>query len=253
VTLTQIRWQSMNGFGPSAPDTSIFVVNYDWFPVATGFAVTEEWTAPVHAWADNGDLYIEFEFPSGTTTGQCVDFYGVSIDRHSAPIARVAGTDPEDVQYEMPGTLTITGDLTVEGDTLVNDLTAGDVDVAGDLLVAAKFQPSAVKGSLLSIGVGADQDNWNPSGIDSTTILRAVPTAARNITGIVAPSQGDGRMLWLMNAGGFALTLKQNSGSSSAGNKFGLPSSVDFVIPERGGALLIYDGASAVWRVIAKA
>lgn len=124
-------------------------------------------------------------------------------------------------------------------------LTQADVGVKG-----AVWQ----KGVTLS-QITSDQNDYE-IGQNATTVFRISSDAARNITGIVAPTfdstASNVPSAWwcvLYNVGSFNITLKDNSGSSSAGNKFALDA--DIVIKPDQGVFLMYDSASTVWRALA--
>lgn len=73
--------------------------------------------------------------------------------------------------------------------------------------------------------------------------------AARDITGILAGN--DGEVLWIVNSGNFAITLKNNSGSSSAGNQLAGANASDVVLrPNNGSAFLLYDTTVGFWYVV---
>jgi hypothetical protein len=103
-------------------------------------------------------------------------------------------------------------------------------------------------------GYAANQDNLALTG---SAFQRLSGTAARDITGVAPPSGGshvDGRMMRIYNVGSFNLTLKHNSTSSTAANRFYCLGAVDTVIAAGDYAELIYDStnngsAAAGWRV----
>lgn len=100
--------------------------------------------------------------------------------------------------------------------------------------------------------ITADKNDFE-IGQNTCTVFRISSDAARNITGIVAPlpaSTPVPNAWWciLYNVGSFNITLKDNSGSSSAGNKFALDA--DVVIKPDQGVFLMYDSASTVWRAL---
>jgi hypothetical protein len=77
-------------------------------------------------------------------------------------------------------------------------------------------------------------------------MLRLSASTAINITGLQGGA--DGRVIGIMNvsSGANAITLKNNSGSSSAGNKFCL--TADLAVAQNAAVLLIYDATSTCWR-----
>ena len=99
----------------------------------------------------------------------------------------------------------------------------------------------------------ADQNNL---ALTASGFQRLSGTAARNITGIAPPSGShvDGRMIRLYNVGSFNLTLKHNSTSSTAANRFWNVQAIDIIVGANDYAELIYDATNngsgaAGWRV----
>lgn len=94
--------------------------------------------------------------------------------------------------------------------------------------------------------LAADVNDW---AIGTGDVFRVAGTAARNVTGIAAGTSG--LAVLLVNVGSFALTLKHQSASSAAANRFTIPWAGDCVLAANGGAaVLVYDSTSATWRVI---
>jgi hypothetical protein len=92
----------------------------------------------------------------------------------------------------------------------------------------------------------ADQNDW---AIGTGDVFRVAGTAARNVTGIAAGTSG--LAILLVNVGSFALTLKHQSASSTAANRFTVPWAGDCVLAASGGAVvLVYDSTSSTWRVV---
>ena len=92
----------------------------------------------------------------------------------------------------------------------------------------------------------ADQNNYNPGSGD---IFRLDASAARNITGVVAGTNG--QAILLVNTGSHAITLKHQSTSSTEANRLVVPWAGDYSMAANGGAaLLIYFTALSRWRVI---
>lgn len=92
--------------------------------------------------------------------------------------------------------------------------------------------------------ITADQNNYSTGVYD---IVRISSNAARNITGIVAASNGDARLL--VNVGSFDITLKHQSTSSTSANRLFCAGASDFVLVTGASVPVVYDSTSAVWRV----
>ena len=123
----------------------------------------------------------------------------------------------------------------------------GRIDATGMLVWA---QALALTGSLLPSALTGDVNDYSPAGLSTANYLRIDPGAAnRNITGLATGVAG--RLLMLSNGGANNLVLVYNSGSSTAANRFFCPGLADVTVRPGGAVWLYYDGASAVWRVVA--
>ena len=99
-----------------------------------------------------------------------------------------------------------------------------------------------------SYTVSAQSPSSNQNNlIASDAVVRLTPSAEIAITGILAGT--DGQMKMVYNAGSFNVTLPHNSASSSAGNRFITYNSAGYVLPPNSGVTIVYDGTSAAWRV----
>lgn len=94
--------------------------------------------------------------------------------------------------------------------------------------------------------ITANTNDYNPGAGD---IFRIDANAARDITGIVAGTNG--KAIVLVNVGSSAVTLKHESASSSANNRITVPWAGDFLMAANGGsAVLVYFTASNRWRIL---
>lgn len=96
--------------------------------------------------------------------------------------------------------------------------------------------------------ITADQNDYNPSSVvcSAAGILLINSDAARNITGLAGPTLGC--QMTLINTGSFAITLKNQSTLSAAGNRFAF--SGDFTVNPNQSASLIYDPMISRWRPV---
>jgi hypothetical protein len=94
--------------------------------------------------------------------------------------------------------------------------------------------------------ITADQNDYNPTGLSTASTLRLSSDASRNITGLAGGA--DGRIFVLHNVGANAIVLKDESASSTAGNRFALYSDITLAADQV--ALLQYDSTSSRWRSI---
>lgn len=116
-------------------------------------------------------------------------------------------------------------------------LTANSISSEGSLFETADITPAQIT---------SNQNDYNPTGLATAAYVRINSNAARDITGLAGGS--DGRKITLVNTGSNAITLKDESGSSTAANRFKLGS--DEVLGAGKSIDLWYDDTDDRWRVI---
>lgn len=98
--------------------------------------------------------------------------------------------------------------------------------------------------------LSTSQNDYAPGSCD---IIRMSSATAVDITGLLSPSV-DGAMRLVINtnaSGGAAITLRHESTSSTAANRFRNTTGGDFVLPADGGsAVLTYSSAILRWRIL---
>lgn len=101
--------------------------------------------------------------------------------------------------------------------------------------------------------IGADQNNYAPTGIDAAVVLRITASGAtRSLTGLRCSTltdcaaADDGRRLLICNLGSNDVSLTNQSSSSTAANRFDLAANTAIKAHQCGA--LMYDGTSLRWR-----
>jgi hypothetical protein len=153
--------------------------------------------------------------------------WGSRVDMYVNGASNTNGVpDQQVMSWDYNGNVGI--DTTTPGATL---------DVSGSFALSYDISPSSL---------GSSQNNFNPTGLASAAVLRLTASTAINITGLAGGA--DGRIITIMNvsSGANTITLKNNSGSSSAGNKFCLTG--DLAVAQNAVVLLMYDSTSTCWR-----
>lgn len=97
--------------------------------------------------------------------------------------------------------------------------------------------------------ITANQNDYTPSALATSRVLRLSTDASRNITGLGAGT--DGQRLTILNVGAQDIVLTHNDVASVAANRFRCPGAASFTIRRDGGVELIYEETSDRWRVIA--
>lgn len=119
--------------------------------------------------------------------------------------------------------------------------------VSTDLTAATSVSASwSFTGDITVDTITTSQNDYDPTGLSGATVIRLRASGAVNITGLAGGA--DGRVLILVNTGTQTITLKDESVSSTASNRFALTG--DVAIAADGFAIILYDATSSRWRVI---
>lgn len=100
-------------------------------------------------------------------------------------------------------------------------------------------------GILSPAQITGNQNDYNPTSLDSTSICRLSSDASRNITGMAGGIAG--RTIFVHNVGAQDIVLKDET-TSSATNRFAL--TADLTLSPDSVAILQYDGTTGRWRAV---
>lgn len=123
----------------------------------------------------------------------------------------------------------------------------GDIIMAGALHNQREF---------IAPQITSNQNDYNPTQVSPSvqwdashsSTLYVSSDAARDITGLAVGSAAwAGRHVWIYNTGSFAITLKHQSGSSTAGQRFYGLNNADVVLQPRTGAHLLFSTQMGDW------
>lgn len=104
----------------------------------------------------------------------------------------------------------------------------------------------AFTGDITPAQITASQNDYNPTGLSTASVVRLSTDAARNLTGLAGGS--DGRVVALVNIGAFPLVLNNEDAASTAANRFAFGTT--YVLGPNRVIVLIYDSTSARWRIL---
>jgi hypothetical protein len=136
--------------------------------------------------------------------------------------------------------LKVSGDGSAWVEAFNIDQTTGNLSLPRGLALTGVVSPPQLT---------ANQNDYNPTGIATASVLQLSSDASRTVTGLAGGAEG--RVVSLINIGGQPIVLPDESTSSSAANRFTLGASL--TIPAKQAAMLRYDGTAARWRLIAGA
>jgi hypothetical protein len=123
-------------------------------------------------------------------------------------------------------------------DALIIDKTTGSAKVNSGFFLTGDISPSQIT---------SDQNDYNPTGLATASVLRLSTDASRNVTGFAGG--GDGRIVAIVNAGANNIVLKDASASSSAANRYSF--GADITLATMQSAVLWYDATDSRWKLLA--
>ncbi|WP_198136984.1 DUF1566 domain-containing protein [Nitrobacter hamburgensis] len=163
--------------------------------------------------------------------------------------ANAAGSDTQ-VQFNDGGTA-LGGDGGLIYNKATDTLTTGALTVNSALGVTGATGVAgtlALSGDISPAQITANQNNYNPAGLSTASVLRVNSNASRNITSLAGGA--DGRVVTVMNIGSFPIVLKNDDGATgTAANRFALTG--DLALAAKQSAMLMYDSTALRWRQIA--
>jgi hypothetical protein len=107
----------------------------------------------------------------------------------------------------------------------------------------------ALSGVISPPQITANQNDYNPTGAATASVLQLSSDASRTVTGLAGGAEG--RVVSFINIGSQPIVLSDESTSSSAANRFAL--GANLTISAKQAAMLRYDGTATRWRLLAGA
>lgn len=113
-------------------------------------------------------------------------------------------------------------------------------------LTSAPSQPSGLQYGPIVLSPAQIVANQNDYAPGRANVYRVSSDASRNVTGLVAGT--DGEVRYFLNAGSFNVVLTHDDSNSGAANRFICPNAVSLTLEPGDMALLLYDATTARWR-----
>lgn len=107
------------------------------------------------------------------------------------------------------------------------------------------WYPLVGGGVLSPAAITVSQNDYNPAGLGTCTVLRLTSTGSVNITGLTAPTTGQ-QLILVSNIGSNTITLTNEDASSTAANRFDLTANLGLAASQS--VFLYYDPTSSRWR-----
>jgi hypothetical protein len=122
-------------------------------------------------------------------------------------------------------------------DALLIDRTTGATKINAAFSLTGDIPPAQIT---------ANQNDYNPTGLSTASVLRLNTDASRNITGLQGGARG--RIITIFNVGSNNIVLPDANASSSAANRFSF--GADVTIGANQSFSLLYDATSSRWRAL---
>jgi trimeric autotransporter adhesin len=161
------------------------------------------------------------------------------------------------IGYNSGGTANVSGKLFIANSNTDNPLIKGDfstneVKINSQLRVGGTGDAASatlqVDGNYAISGKTSMSSNQNNYNLGGKSVIKVSGGGNYTLTGIAGGV--DGMIVHIYVLSSTDLTLTDDSGASSAGNKIVTGNNADLNILQGGGATLIYDGDALYWRVI---
>ncbi len=237
--------QSYTGFGTNRMGNSAILI-----AGALGWkqAIAVRNTTDVTIWAvdQNGVTWSNDIYPVPGVSGNIGTASRVWTTAHIGTVVANNGTAANPTVALLGAGSSNDGLFGVVGAGVVGITTAGTEKMRADttgILLSAGLR--AAGASVISPSLTGSVNDWNPTGLSTAHTIRLASDGAYNITGITA--QAAGTLLRIINLSAFTITLKHQSGSSSAGNKINGKGAADIVVVTLDAVNLMYDSGSTAW------
>ncbi len=135
--------------------------------------------------------------------------------------------------------LKVSNDGTTFVEALTIDQSSGNAALPRGLALTGVIAPSQIT---------ANQNDYNPTGIASASVVNLSSDALRSISGLAGGAEG--RVVALLNTGSQTIVLLNESASSTTANRFTAGS--DLAIGAKQAVLLRYDGTAARWYALTR-
>lgn len=143
--------------------------------------------------------------------------------------------------------LTLGTDATLTSErvfTAGNNVVVTDGGAGGNYTVAVGTQTFTLNGIISPTGTTGTVNDYAPTSLSTSAIIRQTTTAATTITGLTGGSSG--RMILFFNIGTHDIDFSNENSSSTAANRFAF--GIDYRLAPNKSIMLWYDSTSSRWR-----
>jgi hypothetical protein len=214
-SITSLQNLTLLGIGDTADSTNPFAAKLN----------NALWTAKATGEGGDGTLRYKMSKESAAKT------LSVLFQDNFSGRAEIGLTGDDDFHFKT------SPDGTTWTDALLLDKSTGATKINTGFFLTGDISPAQIT---------ADQNDYNPAGFSTASVLRLSSDATRNLTGL---SGGvDGRIVAVVNVGTNNIVLKDASSSSSTANRFAF--GVDVTLAAEQSAVLWYDATDSRWKAL---
>ncbi|EGP07798.1 hypothetical protein CSIRO_2393 [Bradyrhizobiaceae bacterium SG-6C] len=135
--------------------------------------------------------------------------------------------------------LKVSSDGSTFTEALIIDRSSGNAAFPRGVALTGVISPSQIT---------SNQNDYNPAGVAAASVINLSSDALRTISGLAGGAEG--RVVALLNTGSQPILLLNESGSSTAANRF--TSGGDLALGAKQAVLLRYDGTAARWSALTR-
>lgn len=192
--------------------------------------------------------------PEALTLGTGLEFSGTALQRsaQTGDVTSPAGSNVTTLAAGNAGNLNAGTLLAARMPALTGVVTTSAGGVATSFAASPVFTGTtqaplfAMTGIVFPAAITANQADWNP-GATGGLVYATSTGGVWNLSGIVAPSIGDGMFMWLHNNGSNNLILTHNDVASTAANRFFAGGGANVTLRPSGSVLIVY--TQTRWRI----
>lgn len=143
----------------------------------------------------------------------------------------------------------VDGPINMNGYALENAVLSIPEGTGTTIIQNIQFVGPLTFGSSITGTMTGNTNDFAPTGLSGTSMLRITSTGNYKLSGIVAPSPASIKLLFVVNVGTNNITFQDNSASSLAANRFLMGGNKS--VQSNEGILFFYDDISLKWRASA--
>jgi hypothetical protein len=166
-------------------------------------------------------------------------------------VAWSASRQPIGIQGTVNSVAKFIGTASIGNSSVTDNGTTVSSTEAGSFVGLTSTTTLASGGVITPTAISGNVNNYNPTNLATATLIRQSASSTATVTGL----QGGvaGRLIVFCNIGSSDISILDQSGSSTAANRFAAQVASSVLLTGGGNtcAFLLYDGTASRWRIVA--